>query len=190
MKNKTLLIPLLLCLGAGTNDPSTNAPAAHPIPSPAAALDAEDSSQMPSKLQSASSPAAPLMIDTAKIGATKIKNIAEITNNGATVLTVSSNWHVYVSGKLIGRINGTNWISMESPDTNTIFYLPFVQNAMSQVFAEGIQFGVGAAIQNQTLVQMKDSEGLHRAANFMRFGNQPQAQPQQQPTSRPLPAKR
>lgn len=55
-------------------------------------------------------------------------------------------------------------------DTNAILQLPYVQRFMQQVFAEGVQFGVAAALQNKTLVQMEDATALQRAALFMRFG--------------------
>ena len=59
-------------------------------------------------------------------------------------------------------------------DTNAVLALPYVQQALQQVFAQGVQFGVAAGLQNKTLVQMDDAQGLQKAAMFLRFGNQTQ----------------
>ena len=55
-------------------------------------------------------------------------------------------------------------------DTNAVMSLPVVQQLATAAFAQGVQFGVMAALQNQTLVQMQDADGLHKAALFLKFG--------------------
>lgn len=62
--------------------------------------------------------------------------------------------------------------TLSTTDTNAIVRLPFVQQFLAQAFQEGAQFGIAAALQNKTLAQMDDAQGLLRAAMFMRFGNQ------------------
>lgn len=59
-------------------------------------------------------------------------------------------------------------------NTNAVLRLPYVQTALLQAFQQGVQFGVGASIQNKTLVEMQDAQALIRVANYMRFGAQPQ----------------
>lgn len=67
---------------------------------------------------------------------------------------------------------GTNTPAVVTTDTNTVMALPYVQQALRQAWSEGAQYGVSAAIQNKTLVQMQDAAGLYKAAHFMRFGAQ------------------
>lgn len=62
--------------------------------------------------------------------------------------------------------------TLSTTDTNAIVRLPFVQQFLAQAFQEGAQFGIAAALQNKTLAQMDDAQGLLRAAMFMRFGAQ------------------
>lgn len=55
-------------------------------------------------------------------------------------------------------------------NTNAVLRLPYVQTALLQAFAQGVQFGVAASINNRTLVEMQDAQALIRVANYMRFG--------------------
>ena len=106
--------------------------------------------------------------------------------NQLTLLTVSiiftvsadTNNHISNSDPFVvdGKTNPTP-IKLQLPtdlisktDTNAVMSLPVVQQLATAAFAQGVQFGVMAALQNQTLVQMQDAEGLHKAALFLKFG--------------------
>ncbi len=160
--------PIAIQFGRG----DTNTPPKVTMPSPSSALDVDNPSLMHSKFMQVTS-GAPLVFDMDAIAALKAPgNLAEINSQGRTLLEVSSNWFVYASGHLLGRFEGTNWIKMEIPDTNATMNLSFVQQALKQVWSEGSQFGIAAAIQNKTLVQMENAQELQKAAMFLRFGNQ------------------
>lgn len=99
-------------------------------------------------------------------------DLLNFTDGGKALITLSSNRTLVVAGKVLGRLVGTNWIAA-APDTNATMALPFVRQALHQAWGEGAQFAISAAIQNKTLVQMQDAQGLYKAAMFLRFGESP-----------------